>query len=100
MKITLKQPQYNQIKVAPVGFSWTTLCFGFFPALFRGDMKWGAIQLGLAIVTSGIALFVFPFIYNKIFIKELIAKGFKVDSVSDGNIQLASSKLQMQLETV
>jgi|GEM_PF-534076 len=64
------------IKEAPTGFSWTTLVFGFIPAFMRGDIKWGIIMLLVAMVTGGISWLVFPFIYNKIYIKSLLTEGF------------------------
>ncbi|RPF54235.1 DUF2628 domain-containing protein [Aquisalibacillus elongatus] len=71
-------------KEVKIGFSWTTLFFGFFPALFRGDLKWGAIifltSLFIGIITMGIGTWVpgvvFAFIYNKLYIKELIEKDY------------------------
>ena len=72
-------------KEVKVGFSWTTFFFGFFPALFRGDLKWAAIlvviELVLGSFTLGIGAWVsgvvFSFVYNKIYIKELIEKGYQ-----------------------
>lgn len=71
-------------KQVKVGFSWTTFFFGFFPALFRGDLKWavimfitatfiGVFTLGLGAWIPGI---IFSFVYNKIHIKELLEKGY------------------------
>ena len=69
------------IKEAPVGFSWTTLFFGMFPALFRGDFKWGLIMLIAALLTSFLASLIFMFIYNKIYLKSLLEKGYtSIDS--------------------
>ncbi len=75
----------NVVKEVKVGFSWTTFFFGFFPALFRGDLKWAAIMfvtaLGFAVVTAGfggwIPGIIFSFIYNKMYIKELLEKGYR-----------------------
>lgn len=75
MKVKLVN-NLNMIKECKVGFSWTTLFFGFFPALFRGDWKWMFIQLGLNIVTWGISSIVFCFIYNKLYINDLLNKNF------------------------
>ncbi|MGO2118365.1 MAG: SHOCT domain-containing protein [Fusobacterium sp.] len=74
------------IKNAPTGFSWTTLFFGFFPAIIRGDLKWGIIMFIIAIVTGGLSWFIFPFIYNKIYIKSLIEAGYTPKSSSGENI--------------
>jgi hypothetical protein len=84
MKVLLKN-EGGITKEVKVGFSWTTFFFGFFPALFRGDLKWAAIMfiisvaigsftLGIGAWVSGI---VFSFVYNKIYIKELIEKGYR-----------------------
>ena len=85
MKAVLKHPQTNEIREVKVGFSWTTLFFGCFPALIRGDFKWVLIMFLAALVTCGISWFVFPFIYNKLYIKELARKGYKpVDEFTKG----------------
>lgn len=73
------------VKKVKVGFSWTTFFFGFFPALFRGDLKWAVIMF-ITAVTVGIFTFgigawipgiIFSFVYNKIFIKDLLDKGYR-----------------------
>lgn len=71
-------------KEVKVGFSWTVFFFGFFVPLFRGDLKWSVIMffgaILLAAATAGIGGLVLgivmSFVYNKIFIKELIEKGW------------------------
>lgn len=78
-------------KDVKVGFSWTTLFFTFLPALFRGDLKWafimfiitaifGVFTLGIGGWVCGI---VFSFVYNKIYIKELLEKGYRPVNESD-----------------
>ncbi|MCR6109838.1 DUF2628 domain-containing protein [Bacillus sp. A301a_S52] len=84
MRVQLKN-NAGVIKEVKVGFSWTTLFFGFFPALFRGDLKWATIlfiiTLVVGIATVGFGAWVpgvvFSFVYNKLFIKDLLDKGYK-----------------------
>ncbi|MBS4196436.1 DUF2628 domain-containing protein [Lederbergia citri] len=84
MKAVLKNSG-GVTKEVKIGFSWTTFFFGFFPALFRGDLKWAAIMF---IISAAVGAFtfglgawipgiVFSFVYNKIYIKELIEKGYQ-----------------------
>jgi len=76
MIITLKNPKNNSIRQIKAGFSWTTLFFGFFPALFRGDVKWFGIMILSIIITLGLSNLIFPFIYNKLNIKDLLHAGY------------------------
>lgn len=80
------------LKEAKVGFSWTTLFFGCLTPLFRGDIKWALIMFVVAMLTFGISHLVFPFIYNKIYIKDLISAGYTPASETD-RILLVSKQI-------
>ena len=59
--ISFENKRSNQLKLAPVGYSWTNLIFGFFVPLFRGDWKWAIIFLIVGIVTWGFGSIVTSF---------------------------------------
>lgn len=77
-KIKMRNEYTGQFKEVPIGFSWTTFFFGFFPALFRGDWKNFMILFFLGPLTLGIVYIVYWFKYNKIYTNDLISHGFKV----------------------
>ncbi len=94
--LNLQHPQYEVIKKAPVGFSWTVFLFGFFPPIFRGDWKWGLIILVLAICTFGMANLIFMFIYNKLFIQSLLDQGYaSIDS--EEILQRIEAKMEIKI---
>ena len=95
--IIFKNPHTGAMKEAPVGYSWTSLFFGFLPALFRGDWKWAIIQLLINLCTFGLGAIVFSFIYNKLYIQDLIGAGFKAQSIASGDMNFASAKIGMQI---
>lgn len=64
----------NLIKKGYVGFSWTTLFFGAFVPLTRGDWKWAGIILGINLISGGFASIFFAFKYNENHIRELLEK--------------------------
>jgi hypothetical protein len=74
------------VKEVKDGFSWTTLFFGMFVPLVRGDLKWAIIifliHALLAPFTFGIgnliANIIFAVKYNKIYIRELREKGYRI----------------------
>ena len=76
MKRTMKN-EIGQVKIVKEGFSWTMLFFGIFVPLYRGDWKWFLIILIANIFTYGWSSVVFAFIYNKIYINDLLEKGYK-----------------------
>ncbi|WP_283679686.1 DUF2628 domain-containing protein [Lentilactobacillus sp. Marseille-Q4993] len=97
MHVNLVNSATNQVKQTKVGYSWTTLFFSFWPALFRGDWLWFFVQLAIGLfagfstfgVGFGISTIVFSFIYNKIYINELLTKGFQAADKSDHDILLS-----------
>lgn len=93
MKIVLRH-ESGLVKEVKKGFSWTFLFFGLFVPLVRGDLKWTIIMLLLQALagafTFGIGAFVvsliFAFIYNKVYIKSLLEKGYKATTPEDEEI--------------
>ena len=75
MKIRLTNGS-GLIREADWGFSWKTFFFGMFVPLVRGDVAWFFIGLCLVVFTAGIGLLIFPFVYNKIYVKKQLEKGF------------------------
>ena len=80
----MENPNTGQMRSAPIGFSWTTLFFGFFPALFRSDWVGAVIIFLIGFATFGISNLVFPFIYNKMYLKRLIRDGYRITSATCG----------------
>jgi hypothetical protein len=94
--IDFEHPVSGAMRTAPVGFSWTTLFFGPIPALLRGHWVGALVIFILYVVTFGLSGLVFPFIYNKMYIKYLIGEGYKVKSSSQDSGHL-SRRLQINL---
>lgn len=86
----------GQMRVAKVGFSWTSLVFGMLPSLFRSDwynfLSMISIQLimGMGIsmamgqsfevaysVGANICRFIWAGLYNMMYFKHLFAIGYK-----------------------
>lgn len=82
--ITLRNINTGLIKNCPTGFSWTTLIFGLFVPLVRGDFKWAIALIFLSMIAGGPTFgfgaffvdFIFAFLYNKIYIRSLMERGF------------------------
>lgn len=85
-------------KEAPVGFSWTSLFFGFWPAFMRKDFKTAFKWIGIGLITLSLGWFVYPFMFNKQHIKRLLADGYKAKSVSFGTIEDVEKELQLKLQ--
>lgn len=85
MEVTLINKKTEISKTVPTGFSWTVLLFGCFVPLFRSDFKWAAIMFlataGVAAATMGfggiLATIAFSFVYNKLYITDLLNSGFE-----------------------
>ena len=75
MKVNLKNAS-GALVSTPIGFSWTFVFFGCLVPFFRGSLKWCAIVFLAEICTLGIAHIVFWFIFNKLYIKDLLKQGF------------------------
>ena len=74
----LKHSKTGQVKEVKSGFSWTSLFFGVFVPIVRGDMKGFIFQFAAAFFTAGISWLVVPFIYNKRYLNRLIDKGYEI----------------------
>lgn len=70
-----------EIKKAPIGYSWTTLFFGPFPALFRQDWLWALGLFFGNLLTYGIVGLVVSFFYNKAYLKGLFNSGYKIHNM-------------------
>ncbi|KAF1021873.1 MAG: hypothetical protein GAK30_01562 [Paracidovorax wautersii] len=105
-KVAMRNPNNGLLKNGFFGFSWTTLFFGFFPALFRGDfitfIGGFVISMIIAFLTFGIGALVislvWAFMYNKYYTRKLLAAGFRFADSEGMNAQ-ASAALGVDYST-
>jgi len=98
-RIALTHKETGLVKDGFYGFSWTTLFFGFFPALFRGDfitfLGGIAIMVIVGAATMGIGAFVigiaWAFFYNKYYTRKLLERGYRLASTDAENARAASA---------
>jgi hypothetical protein len=99
-RIAMRHRELGIMKNGYYGFSWTTLFFGFFPALFRGDfitfMGGFIILMMISVLTNGVGWFVvtlvWAFMYNKHYSRKLLEMGY-VFAGSDGDNAQAAAAL-------
>ncbi len=76
------------IKQAKLGFSWTEFFFGALVPLVRGDWKWFIIIFAVGFITLGLSNIVFAFIYNRLYVKDLVYAGYRpYDDFSKAGLQ-------------
>lgn len=76
MFVNLRHSTTNQVKTAKLGFSWTFFFFGIFVPLFRSDWKWFVLGFILGSITLGLSHFVLWFMYNQLYVKDLLNSGW------------------------
>ena len=97
--VQLRHPESHIIKTGYFGFSWTTLFFGFFPALFRSDFATflGGVVVSIVIgmLTFGIGLLFislgWAFMYNKFYTRKLLERGYVLADTSTLNARAAAA---------
>lgn len=94
--IDFHNPRTGALKQAPVGFSWTTLVFGFFPALIRGHWTGALVQFLVGFLTFGLSQLVFAFLYNRMYVRHLLGEGFKLSRATADLAEL-SRRLRIDL---
>jgi len=85
----LEHASTYRVKKSPTGFSWTCVFFAPFVPFFRGDWRAGLLYLLLSPFGS---YFVLPFLYNRIYIKRLLKKGYKPINITKTFIPLGWNK--------
>ena len=58
--------------------------FGFFPALLRGHVGIALVQLFLQLLSVGLSIIIFAFIYNKMYVNYLLENGYRFKKVISG----------------
>lgn len=81
-------------KTVKVGFSWTEMFFGFWTPVFRSDFKWAAILVLAEIIFGSftwgggafLVTLVFAFFYNRLYVKDMVAQGYKPADQASFNV--------------
>lgn len=90
IRVSLYNDKTMLSKTSAIGFSWTSLCWGFWPAIFRGDWLGAGIYFVASVIggvfTAGVASLLlwilWPFFYNKWHVRRLIEQGYTITAAA------------------
>lgn len=101
--IAMKNTTTGEIRNGFTGFSWTTLFFWAFPAIFRMDFVTFIVVFLVTLVLSATTMFggailviVWAFLYNRYYTISLIRKGYKFNGTHEEN-KAAAMILRIEL---
>lgn len=92
--VMLKHPQTGILKKGFYGYSWTTLFFSGFPAIFRGDIFMGLAVILLTMITGWIFPIIWGFFYNKRYTLGLLEQGYEF---FDDNTKVLEAKEKLSI---
>ena len=90
--VMLKNKDSGVVRKGLYGFSWTSFFWGFFVPLFRGDLKHTVVWFLAWFFTFGVSNIIQAFIYNKMYTKALMDRGYQFFD-SEARVALAKSSL-------
>ena len=93
--IRLRHAQSGVITTGFYGFSWTTLFFSGFPAIFRGDLITGVIVLILSASSFWLVAIIWAFLYNRVYTTRLLERGYVFD---DGPEKVREAKRALRIQ--
>ena len=77
--IRLRHAQSGGITTGFYGFSWTTLFFSGFPAIFRGDLLTGVRVPHHSASSLWLVALILAFLYNRVYTTRLLERGYVFD---------------------
>lgn len=94
MKATIVRMYDRRYVTVKLGFSWTTMFFGGFVPLFRGDILWALIMFLFGVsglltpFGSGTMIIhiIFGLLYNRIYLNGRLKNGFQPASHVDAEL--------------
>lgn len=89
--VQMRHKQSGIVKTGYYGFSWTSLFFGGFPALIRGDVAYGLGVLVAGVLFGAFSFgflwfvigLVWAFIYNKNYTHRLLQAGYEFNDIQN-----------------
>lgn len=94
----MRHPTTGAARKGFVGFSWTTLFFGFFPPLFRGQLLVALAVAALAIMTGWLSTVAWAFFYNNWFTRQLLQDGYEFSDTPE-KTRFALARLGLASDT-
>jgi hypothetical protein len=91
-QVIIQHPLNGLTKKGYFGYSWTTLFFGWFVPLFRGELGVAALHFLFTLITFGLWQLIVSFIYNRQYMTRMLEKGYQL---KDTEAVMAEARMKL-----